>query len=155
VTHIGVAGAGTIASLGSLFALATAPFSGRLFDRSSNTKEILFVSGALMALGLGVMFVGTVYSAILSAVLVGIGSGTGFTFVYCAARAANKLDPEYETLVVSWVNFISLFGGFVPPLFFSYLVVQYGYSPAWIYSAVLTFVLMIPMLAPKVSSIDR
>jgi MFS family permease len=155
VLNMNVGEAGTIASLALLFALASAPFSGRLFDRYGNEKRLLLASGLLMAFGVGVAFFGTVYSAILSGVLVGIASGAGFTFGFSAARAANRLDKEYETLAVSWVNSISLFGDFVPPLLYSYLVIQYGYSPAWLYMAVLAFALVIPVLLPKVSRQKR
>jgi MFS family permease len=103
----------------------------------------------------GVAFLGTIYSAILAGILVGLASGTGFTFGFSAAREANKLDKEYETLSVSWVNSISLFGDFVSPLFFSYLVIQYGYSPAWLYIAVLAIVLTIPVLFSKASNQKR
>jgi MFS family permease len=149
--NISIGEAGIIASLASLFALASAPFAGRLFDRFGNAKLLLIVSGVLMACGVGVAFLDTVYSAILAGVLVGIATGSGFTFAFSAAREANRLDKEYETLAVSWVNSISLFGDFVSPLLFSYLVIQYGYSPAWLYIAVLTFALFIPMLFFKVS----
>ncbi|HVP15768.1 MAG TPA: MFS transporter [candidate division Zixibacteria bacterium] len=155
VVHVNVGEAGTIASLASLFALASAPFAGRLFDRSGNARRLLLASGVLMAVGVGVAFFGTVYSAILSGVLVGLASGAGFTFGFSAARAANKLDKEYETLAVSWVNSISLFGDFVPPLLYSYLVIQFGYSPAWLFIAVLAFLLVIPIVFPKVSSLKR
>lgn len=151
VIHIGVGGAGTIASLALFSGLVTAPFSGRLFDRFGNAKLLLFASGALMILGMSIAFFGNVYSAILSGVLVGFASGAGFTFGFSTARAANKLDPEYETLAVSWVNGISLSGDFFPPLLFSYLAVQYGYPPAWLYSAVLILVLMIPVLVSRIS----
>jgi MFS family permease len=148
--HMNVGEAGTIASLASLFALASAPFAGRLFDKYGNAKRLLLASGVLMAVGVGVAFLGTVYSAILAGVLIGLASGAGFTFGFSAAREANKLDKEYETLSVSWVNSISLFGDFLSPLLFSYFVIQYGYSPAWLYMAVLAFVLTIPVLFPKV-----
>jgi predicted MFS family arabinose efflux permease len=151
VFYVNVGEAGTIASLASLSAFASAPFSGRLFDRSGNAKRLILASGVLMAAGVGVASFGTVFSAVLSGVLVGLASGAGFTFGFSAARAANRLDKEYETLAVSWVNSISLFGDFVPPLLYSYLVIQYGYSPAWLYIAVLSFALMIPMLFAKVS----
>jgi MFS family permease len=151
VVHVNVPEAGTIASLASIFALASAPFAGRLFDKSGNAKRLILASGVLMAVGVGLAFFGTIYSAILAGVLVGLASGTGFTFGFSAARAGNKLDKEYETLAVSWVNSISLFGDFVPPLLYSYFVLQYGYSPAWLYIAILTFTLMIPLLFPKVS----
>lgn len=152
VTRVGVVGAGTIASLASLFTLVTAPFWGRIFDRSSHLKWLLFGSGVLMAFAVGIAFLGTVYSAILSGILVGLASGAGFTFGFSAARErANKIDAKYETLAVSAVNSVCLLGGFVPPLLFSYLVIQYGYSIAWLYLAVLTFVLMVPVLLSKIS----
>jgi MFS family permease len=148
--HVNVGEAATIASLASLFALASAPFAGRVFDRYGNAKRLLLASGFLMAVGVCLAFLNTVYSAILAGVLVGVASGSGFTFGFSAAREANKLDKEYETLAVSWVNSISLFGDFVSPLLFSYLVIQYGYSPAWLYLGVLAFALTIPILFPKV-----
>ena len=153
--HINIGEAGTIASLASLFALASAPFAGRLFDRYGNTKRLLVASGSLMAIGVGVAFLGTVYSAILAGVLVGLATGSGFTFAFSAASEANKLDKEYETLAVSWVNSISLFGNLASPLLFSYLVIQYGYSPAWLYMAVLTFALIIPLLFSNVPKQKR
>jgi MFS family permease len=152
VANMKVGEAGTIASLASLFALASAPFSGRLFDRYGNAKQLLLSSGVLMAFGVGVAFLGTVYSAILSGIMVGLASGAGFTFGFSAARASNRLDKEYETLAVSWVNSISLSGDFVPPLLYSYVVVQYGYSPAWLFMAALAFVLIIPVLFSKAPS---
>jgi len=152
VANIGLGEGGTIVSLALLFSLASAPFSGRLFDRFGNARRLLLASGVLMALGVAVAFFGTVYSAVLSGILVGLASGSGFTFGFSAAREANKLDKEYETLAISWVNSISLFGDFVPPLLYSYLVLQYGYSPAWLYMAVLALVLVVPVLFTKVSS---
>jgi MFS family permease len=82
--------------------------------------------------------------------MVGIGSGAGFTFGFSAARASNRLDKEYETLAVSWVNSISLSGDFVPPLLYSYVVIQYGYSPAWLFMAALASVLIIPIFFSRV-----
>jgi MFS family permease len=152
VIHVGVGEAGTIASLVSLFALASSPFAGKLYDKYGNEKQLLFASGVLMTVGVGVAFFGSVYSAILAGILIGLAAGAGFTFGFSAARAANRLDQEYETLAVSWVNSISLFGNFVPPLLYSYFAVQYGYSFAWLYMAVLSFLLFIPILlkrAPK------
>ena len=149
VVQVNVGQAGTIASLASICAFACAPFAGRLFDTSTNTKKLLLASGVLVAVGVGLVFFGTVYSAILAGLFVGFGSGCGFTFGFSAARAANKLDKEYEALAVSWVNSISLFGDFVPPLLYSYFVLQDGYSLAWLSIAILTLVLMIPMFFLK------
>jgi len=146
VSHLGVGQAGTIASLAVVSAVLTAPFSGRIFDRFGNAKWLLLATGALMAMGIGVAFFGPLYSAITSGILVGLASGAGFTFGFAAAREANRFDPEYETLAVSWVNSISLFGDFVPPLLFSYFAIQFSYSTAWLCLALLSFILIFPVL---------
>jgi MFS family permease len=151
--HVSVGQAGTVASLAMIFGLVTAPFSGRVYDRFRNAKQLLLATGTLMAIGIGLAFFGTIYSAVLSGVLVGLASGAGYTFGFSAAREANKLDPEYETLAVSWVNSISLFGDFAPPLLFSFLVIQYGYSTAWVYLAMIAFALVLPVLFSKVNAI--
>ena len=155
VLHLNVGEAGTITSLASLSALASSPFAGRLFDRYSNAKQLLLASGALMAIGVGVAFFGSAQSAILAGILVGLAAGTGLTFGFCAARATNRLDQEYETLAVSWVDTISLFGNFFPLLMYPYFVIQYGYSFAWLYMAILPFLLIIPLLLKKVPARAR
>jgi len=152
VSHLGAGEAGGIASLAVAFALVTAPFSGRVYDRVGNVKRLLFATGAVMVLGIGIAFIGTLYSAIISCVLVGLASGAGFTFGFAAAREANRFDPEYETLAVSWVNGIALFGDFVPPLLFSYIAIGFGYSSAWLALALLAFVLILPVLFSKAST---
>jgi MFS family permease len=151
VSHVPVGEAGTIASLAVVLALVTAPFSGRIFDRFGNAKRLLLATGIIMALGVGTAFFGTLYSSIISGILVGLSSGAGFTFGFAAAREANMFGPEYETLAVSWVNSISLFGDFAPPLLFSYFAIQFGYSVAWLCLAALSFILIIPVLLSKAS----
>lgn len=158
VLHLGVGEAGTIASLVSLFALASSPFAGKLFDTYGNKKRLLLASGVIMTGGVAVAFFGSAYSAILAGILIGLAAGAGFTFGFSAARAANRFDQEYETLAVSWVNSISLFGNFIPPLLYSYLVIQYGYSSASLYMAVFSFLLITPLLlkeAPKKEADER
>lgn len=151
VSHVSVGEAGTIAALTQASALLTAPFSGRVFDRFGNVRLLLFVTGGVMAFGVGLAFFGTLYSAVASSVLVGLASGAGFTFGFAAAREANRFGPEYETLAVSWVNSISLFGDFVPPLLFSYVAIGFGYGVSWLVLALLAFMLTLPVLFSKAS----
>jgi MFS transporter, ACS family, glucarate transporter len=151
VSHVSVGEAGAIASLTQASALLTAPFSGRVFDRFGNVKLLLLATGAAMAFGVGIAFVGTLYSAITSSVLVGLASGAGYTFGFAAAREASRLGPEYESLAVSWVNGIALFGDFVPPLLFSYVAIGFGYGSAWLVLALFTFVLILPVLFSRFS----
>lgn len=155
VLHVGVGEAGTIASLAVLSALVTAPFSGRIFDRFGNAKWLLLMTGTLMVVGVAVAFLGTISSAIMSGILVGLSSGAGFTFGFAAAREANRFDPEYETLAVSWVNSVSLLGDFIPPLIFSYLTIQFGYSPAWLFLSLFALILIFPILFSESSAKKR
>jgi MFS family permease len=152
VSHLGVGEAGTIASLAVLSAIITGPLSGRIFDRFGNAKWLLLSSAALMAFGVSLAFFRTVHAAMASCILVGLASGAGFTFGFASARKAHRLDPEYETLTVSWVNSISLFGDFIPPLVFSYFVIQFGYSFAWLSLAVISIPLIVPVLLSSTST---
>ena len=152
VSHVSVGVAGGIASLTPVSALVAAPFSGRVFDRFRNARWLLFATGTVLAFGVGIAFIGTLYSAITSCVLVGLASGAGFTFGFAAAREANRFGPEYETLAVSWVNGIALFGDFVHPLLFSYVAISFGYGSAWLALALLAFVLFLPVFFSRVST---
>ena len=152
VSIVGVGEAGVIASLAVASAFVVGPFSGRVFDRFGNVKWLLLVTGVVMALGVGIAFIGTLYSAIVSSVLVGLASGAGFTFGIAAAKEANRLGSEYDTLAVSWVNSLALLGNFVPPLLFSYFVIRFGYSYAWLCIALLAFLLILPVFFSKVSA---
>jgi len=128
VCNVGVGEAGVIASLTVASAFVTGPFSGRV-----------------MAVGIGIASIGTLYSAIASSVLVGLAYGAGLTFVFTAAREANRLGSEYEVLVISWVNSLALLGSFVSPLLFSYFVIRFGYGYAWLCIALLAFLLVLPI----------
>lgn len=146
---VGVGEAGIVAALVSTLSLLSSPFAGRLFDRSGNAKKLMLGSGTLMVLGVGIGFFGSIYAAILAGILIGLASGTGFTFAFAAARESNRLDREYEALAVSWVNSLQLVGNFGPPLLYSYMVIRYGYSNAWLSIALLALILALPLVIKK------
>ena len=152
VGNVGVGEAGVIASLSVASAFITGPFSGRVFDRFRNVNWLLLMTGVVMAIGIGIAFIGTLYSAITSSVLVGLASGAGFTFGFAAAREANRLGSEYDTLAVSWVNSLQLSGTFVSPLLFSYFVIAFGYGYAWLCIALIAFLLILPAVFSKISA---
>jgi hypothetical protein len=52
--------------------------------------------------------------------------------VYVKAKQINEVNPNYETLTVSLVNGISLFGTFWLRLVFSFIVNHLGYSIVWL-----------------------
>jgi predicted MFS family arabinose efflux permease len=158
VWNVGVGEAGVIASLSAASAFMIGPFSGRIFDRFRNVRWLFLMASGVMALGIGIAFIGTLYSAIASGILVGLSSCAGLTFGFAAAREANTLGSEYDTLSVSWVNSLQLSSTFVSPLLFSYFVVRFGYGYAWLCIALLTFLLVLPVFfsndqSPRVSDL--
>ncbi len=77
----------------------------------------------------------------------------GLTTAFAAAHDLNKEPKEYDTLVISWVNSLSLFGNFGPPLVFTALAATFGYSAAWLGGSGLVMVFLSPLLflAPRES----
>jgi MFS family permease len=142
-----IATAGFIGSLTLLLGLITSPLAGRIYDGVKDVRELLFVATTILSIGVAVAAIDTVLGATLSAVIVGLASGAGFTVLFSAVREASK-SKEYETLAVSWVNSLS-FGGFWAPLLFSFLVTNFGYRIGWFAGAVITFVWIIPILFVK------
>lgn len=138
--------AGAMGSVYLLLGLAIAPLSGKLFDRVRDVRVLILVSGVLTSLSLGVAFLGTTAAVVFAVIVNGLAVGAGMTFVYSAARTIKKASPEYDTLSVSMVNSVSLFCSFLPLIFFSNIAYVSGYPFAWLCSAVLTLVLIAPML---------
>jgi MFS family permease len=142
--------AGTVAALVTsiitFIPIFTSIWGGRVYDTVSKHRLLMIVSILTSAGSLAIVGVGSIYAAIAAAVLGGVVSGIGFTFAFAGARDFNKAGKEYESLAIAWVNSIQLTGEFFPPLFFSYLAEQYGYSQAWLWSAVLTLAFIVPVL---------
>lgn len=77
-------------------------------------------------------------------------SAGGFIIPYAKAKEINeKYQPMYQTLAVSFVNGVSLFGAFWVPLLFSGIARHSGYSMAWMLGSLLTLVLVIPLIRQK------
>jgi MFS family permease len=142
--------AGTVAALVTsvitFIPIFTSIWGGRVYDTVSNHRLLMIVSMLASAGSLAIVGIGSVYAAVVAATLGGVVSGFGFTFAFAGARDFNKAGKEYESLAIAWVNSIQLTGEFFPPLFFSYLAEQYGYSQAWLWSAVLTLAFIVPVL---------
>ncbi len=81
--------------------------------------------------------------------MIGIFISGGFVVPYTKAReiAIIKLDQRhYETLAVSFVNGLSLFGAFWVPFVFSIIVLYFGYPTAWLIGGFLTILFIIPIV---------
>lgn len=142
--------AGTVAALVTstitFIPIFTSIWGGRVYDTVSKHRLLMIASMLASAGSLAIVGLGSVYAAAAATILGGVVSGFGFTFAFAGARDFNKAGKEYESLAIAWVNSIQLTGEFFPPLFFSYLADQYGYSQAWLWSAVLTLAFIVPVL---------
>ena len=92
-----------------------------------------------------VIALNSVLAALVGTVLCGVMSGFGLTVGFAAAKNFSTAPEEYDSLAVAWVNFISLFGAFFPPLVFSYAVNLSGYPTAWVAGAVMNAICMVPL----------
>ncbi len=137
--------AGLVASLVTVVPIFTALWGGRFYDSLTRHRPMMLLAllGSAAALALGAL--PSIYAAAASSALGGVVSGIGYTFAFAGARDLNRTAPEYDTLAIAWVNSISLTGSFLPPVFFSYVVELQGYPQAWMWSAALTLVFLIPI----------
>lgn len=144
--------AGFIGSLNLIIALLFSPMFGRVYDRTKKTKNILIISGLLAAIGVCGMSVPSVYVIIPSMIISAVFLSAGFVIVYAEAKrtsSAHRLDPSYQTLAVSFVNGISLFGAFWIPVLFSFSVDRIGISNAWILGGFIVLIFILPAFKLK------
>src|SRR5437660_5799709 len=86
----------------------------------------------------------------LLCILAGFFAAGGFIIPYAKAKEiSEKYQPMYQTLAVSFVNGVSLFGAFWVPLLFSGIARHSGYSMAWMLGSLLTLVLILPLVRQK------
>ena len=144
--------AGLIGSLNLVIALFFSPIFGRLYDRTKKTKKILLISGLAAAAGVLGMAVPSIYIIIPAMILSAMFLSAGFVIVYAEAKRTNSvqnLDPQYQTLAVSYVNGISLFGASWIPILFSFAVDRFGFSLAWLLGGFIVLVLVLPAFKLK------
>jgi MFS family permease len=155
--------AGLIAGLGLISGVISAPIFGRVYDKTKNIGKLLFVCGLLMSIGVaGIAFTtGTsfgLYIAGVSNVLVGAFSAAVFTIAYASSNITHKkgrmkmtknednstgAKSSFDTLAISWVNGLSLFGVFWVPILFSFVVQHIGYAIAWLVGGLLSFLFIL------------
>ena len=129
--------AGLIAGLAPILAFVGSLLAGRNYDRRRQASRMIFLSGFVMAIGLTLASIATIYAATLSTLIVGFCSGAGATAGFSAAREVRGGDA-YEALAVGWVNSLQLYSGFVWPIIFSFIVVHANYMAAWLTAGVFT-----------------
>ena len=144
---IDLALAGFIGSLNLIIALMFSPAFGRLYDRTKKAKKILIISGLAAATSVCGMSVPSVYVLIPSMIISAVFLSAGFVIVYAEAKRTSNtqgLNRKYQTLAVSFVNGISLFGAFWIPILFSFSVDHIGFSNAWILGSLIVLIFILP-----------
>jgi len=143
--------AGIISSIPLIVYVFASPITGKIFDKSVNSKWILLIFSIMLSISLMVNSLNNLTSAILSAILVGFFATGGFTIVYAITRKIERTTltqgQEYATLNVSWINGISLMGISWVPVVFSLIIHQVGYSIAWFIGGSISLILTIPIVA--------
>jgi MFS family permease len=141
--------AGLVGSLSLIVALLSSPLFGRIYDKIGNAKKLLFISGVLSAVSIAGLATDSLYIIIISVIITGFFLSAGFVIVYAKAKEVNKFQPHYQTLAVSFVNGISLFGVFWIPVLFSFIVNGLGYEIAWLLGGLVVLLLVLPVLKLK------
>lgn len=141
--------AGIIGSLSLIVALISSPFFGKLYDRIGNARKLLLISGITSAASLVGFATDSLYVITASILITGFFLSAGFVVVYARAKEINKAQPQYQTLAVSFVNGVSLFGVFWVPVLFSSIVSSLGYEIAWLLGGLVIILLILPVVRLK------
>jgi MFS family permease len=143
--------AGIISSITLIVYVFTSPITGKIYDKSNNSKWLLLIFSIMLGISIMVNSLNNLTAVILSAILVGFFATGGFTIIYAITRKIESTTltqgQEYATLNVSWINGISLMGMSWVPVVFSLIINQTGYSIAWFIGGAITLILTIPILA--------
>lgn len=144
--------AGLIGSLNLVIALFSSPMFGLLYDRTKKAKKILIISGFAAAVSIWGMTLPSIYVILPSMIFSAIFLSAGFVVVYAEAKRTNTiqgLDLKYQTLAVSFVNGISLFGAFWIPFLFSFAAERFGFSIAWLMGSLIVLAFILPAFKLK------
>ena len=146
-TSLGIASipASLVAAIVVAMPIFSALIGGREYDRMKKPRLLMLVADLGIAGALVICAVHSLDAAIVGCIVAGIVFGIGLTTAFAAAKDLNREPKEYDTLAISWVNSLSLFGNFGPPLVFSFLAVSRGYSVAWLGGSGIVLLLLIPL----------
>jgi MFS family permease len=142
--------AGIISSIPLIVYVFTSPITGKIYDKSNNSKWLLLIFSIMLGISIMMNSIGNLTAVILSAIFVGFFATGGFTIIYAITKIESTTltqGQEYATLNVSWINGISLMGISWVPVVFSLIINQAGYSIAWLIGGAITLILTIPILA--------
>jgi MFS family permease len=154
--HAGASTAGLLGGLAMLCNVIFAPIFGRLYDGITKRRPdrnhgllLLIVCSVVISVNITFFSLANIHVIVFSIILIGIFASGGFVVPYAKAREIVKTQlhqPQYETLAVSFVNGLSLFGAFWVPFVFSFTVIYFGYPLAWVFGGIITLTFVIPTI---------
>jgi MFS family permease len=130
-------------------------FAGLIYDRTTKRPHsnkgiiLLIICGLIVSFNLAFFSLENIYVIVLSIISIGIFISGGFVVPYSKARemaAVTLGQRHYETLAVSFINGLSLFGAFWVPFVFSIIVKYFDYSIAWLIGGLITLIFILPAL---------
>ena len=145
--------AGGVGALALIGPQISSPLFGMLHDRIGNPYWVMFLCGLAAIAGLELASIPFVSAAILASLIVGFAVGGAVTVGFSAAR--ELAHAEYEVLAVSSINSSGLFAGFFFPIIFSWTVLSFGYSSAWLLSGLYMTPFIAAILLTKSKSFTR
>jgi MFS family permease len=143
--------AGSVGALVFAASLISSPLFGIIHDRTRNSALLSFLCGISGIVGLELASIAAVWAAISASLIVGFAAGGAITVGFSAAR--ELAHAEYETLAVSCINSTQLFAGFFFPPVFSWTVLSFGYSTAWLLAGLYVFPFIAVVLLSKFKSL--
>jgi MFS family permease len=154
--HAGASTAGLLGGLAMLCNVIFAPIFGRLYDGITKRRPdrnygllLLIICSIVISVNITFFSLANIHIIVFSIILIGIFASGGFVVPYAKAREIAKTQlhqPKYEILAVSFVNGLSLFGAFWVPFVFSFVVIYFGYSLAWLFGGIITLTFVIPTI---------
>jgi MFS family permease len=145
--------AGLVGGIAMIFNVLFAPVFGIIYDRTTKRSHsnqgiiLLIVCGLIVSLSLAFFSLENIYVIVFSIISIGIFISGGFVVPYSKAREMTTLKLGqgcYETLSVSFINGLSLFGACWVPFVFSIIVKYFGYSIAWLIGGLITLIFILP-----------
>jgi predicted MFS family arabinose efflux permease len=119
--------AGPIGTLAYLTTVLSALIGGRMFDYGTRIKTLLFAAGIFVFSGTATMAAHNVLFCVIGVSMVGIGVGLGGTSVFLGVTG-----KENPVAGVSMVDMSLSFGMLISPIYFPYLILNFGFDMAWI-----------------------
>jgi MFS family permease len=147
--------AGLVGGIAMIFNVIFAPIFGVIYDRTTKRPRsnkgiiLLIICGLIVSFNLAFFSLENIYVIVLSIISIGIFISGGFVVPYSKARemaAVTLGQRHYETLAVSFINGLSLFGAFWVPFVFSIIVKYFDYSIAWLIGGLITLIFILPAL---------